>query len=90
MTDKKFDSEKLIKHLGSKWKGKACPMCGVWNWTVTSGIFELREFNDGNFIIGNTPIFPVVPIMCDNCWNTILISALKSDLISQQSISNDK
>lgn len=77
----KVDSNKLISHLKLKWQGRPCQMCGTGDWTVSDSIFELREYNLGNLVIGGGPIVPVVPITCDNCGNTLFINAIKAELI---------
>ena len=51
-------------------------MCGAGNWSISDKVFELREFKDGNMIIGNVPIFPVIPVTCANCGNSLMINAL--------------
>ncbi len=78
-------SDKLIKHLSDKWKGKACPMCGTGNWNVSDKVFELREYQDGNMVIGNVPIVPIIPVTCDNCGNAVMVNAIIAGAIS-----NDK
>ena len=76
----KVDAEKLLSHLHDKWQGRTCPMCGVARWNVSDTIYELREFNQGNFVIGG-PITPIVPVTCDNCGNTVLINAIVAKLV---------
>ena len=78
---KKVDSEKLVSHLKEKWKGQNCTMCKTGNWTVSDTIFEIREYNDGNLILGAGPLVPIVPITCDNCGNTLFINAIKAGLV---------
>jgi hypothetical protein len=77
----KVDSEKLLNHLKSKWQGRPCQMCNTGNWNISDSIFELREYNQGNLILGGGPIIPVVPITCENCGNTIFVNAIKAGLI---------
>ncbi len=77
----KFKSEKFINHLKEKWGGRPCPQCGVGNWGVSDTVYELREFNQGNFVIGGVPIMPVIPVTCNNCGNTILVNAMLSGAI---------
>lgn len=80
----KIDGQKLINHLSKKWKGKNCPMCGEGPWNASDSPFELREFNEGNLIIGGqTSIVPVIPITCNNCGNTILINAVVAGLVNK-------
>lgn len=78
---KTFDSEKFIEYIRDKWKGKPCPMCGNSKWSVSEKIFELREFNYGEFRMDGVPIIPIVPITCENCGNIININALKTGIV---------
>ena len=71
-----FDSSQVIRHLKDKWRGKPCPMCGNGKWSVNDKIFKLREFNEGNLIVGGGPIIPIIPIICESCGNTLLINAI--------------
>ena len=50
-------------------------MCNSGGFSVQDQAFELRAFNDGNLIVGG-PIIPVVPVVCTNCGNTILVNAI--------------
>jgi len=79
----KFDGNKLIIHLEKKWQGKPCPMCGVGNWNVQDSSYELREYHGGNIVIGGGPIIPVVPVVCTNCGNTILVNAIIAGVVSR-------
>ena len=71
----KLNAEKILKELNEKWRGQPCPYCGG-NWVISNKVFELREFQNGNIVIGVGPIQPVVPVTCDNCGNTVLINPL--------------
>jgi predicted nucleic-acid-binding Zn-ribbon protein len=77
-------SEKFIDYLKTKWRGQKCPMCGTGNWNVSDKVFELREFHDGNVVIGNGPIVPIVPVTCDNCGNTVLVNAIVSGAVDRE------
>lgn len=81
---KKIDAEKLIRHLNQKWKNKTCPLCGNTQWTVSDKIHELHEYQDSGVIIGSGNIFPIVPITCINCGNTIFINPIIADAIKEQ------
>lgn len=70
------NQDKLIEELNKKWGGRGCPMCGNASWIVSDNVFEIREFNNGNLIVGGGPILPLVTVSCDNCGNTILINPL--------------
>lgn len=81
MTDVK--SEKIIKYLSDKWKGRSCPMYGTGNWNISDKVFELREFNGGDMVIGgNSPIIPIVPVTCDNCGNVVMVNAIVAGAVS--------
>jgi hypothetical protein len=60
-------------------------MCGTGNWNVSDSIFELREYNQGNLVVGGGPIIPIIPITCDNCGNTVFVNAILAGLIEQKS-----
>jgi hypothetical protein len=77
----KVDSQKLISHLSAKWQGRACQMCGTNKWTVSDSIFELREYNQGDLVLGGSPLIPVVPVTCNNCGNTVFVNAITAGLI---------
>lgn len=77
----KYEGEKLISYLKEKWKGKSCPMCQTGNWIVQDSCFQLTEYNTDAFVIGG-PVIPIIPVVCNNCSNTLLISALLAGIIS--------
>ena len=79
----KVDDKKAIAHLRAKWGERACPMCGVGNWSVNESTFQLTEFNQGSIIIGG-PVVPVLPVICMNCGNTVLINAITAGLVIPQ------
>jgi len=72
----RYDSSKLIQHLNTKWQNRPCPLCGARQWNVQDKIFELREFHGGNLVLGAGPIIPVIPVICTNCGNTVLVNPL--------------
>lgn len=81
MESSQIDTKALIAHLSAKWQGRPCQMCGIGKWGVQEKAYELREFNSGNFIIGG-PILPVVPVVCSNCGNTVLVSAIVAGVLT--------
>ena len=54
-------------------------------WTEKEAFKKLREFNNGNFVLGgpNSAITPVIPVTCANCGNTIMINALAAGLLKE-------
>jgi len=80
----KIDSNKFAEHLNKKWKGEIfCPVCKENNWAISDSISELREFNQGAFILGG-PIIPLASITCNNCGYSMHFNALKAGLISPE------
>lgn len=59
-----------------------CQICGNTNWSIEKRVFELREFNNGDFIMGG-PIIPLVPMTCTNCGNTGLINAIQAGCVKK-------
>ena len=82
---KKPTGQEVIDFLNSKWRQPACPYCGGVEWHASDKVFELREFNDGNLVLGgpNSSITPVIPITCVNCGNTVFINALTTGLLKE-------
>lgn len=77
----KFDTQNFVNILNQKWKKNPCPMCGSSNWNSSDKIFELREFHDGNIVLGKGKLLPVIPVTCINCGNTVFVNALVSNAI---------
>lgn len=80
MTDAPFPVARVLEHLRVKWAGRSCNMCGQGNWNVSGKLFELREFQSGSLSVGG-PVVPVVPIVCTNCGNTVLVNAIVSGVV---------
>ncbi len=80
----KFDGQLAIAHLQQKWAGRTCPMCLVGNWSVQDSTYQLTEFNEGSLVIGG-PVIPVIPVICNNCGNTILVNAITAGVLKPPS-----
>ena len=82
----KTDGDKVINFIQNKWQNQICPLCYGKSWNVAEKVFELREFNDGDLHVGgpNASIVPVIPVICENCGNTIFINALSTGLIKKE------
>ena len=78
-----LETQKFLDHLKDKWKENPCPMCGHKNWSISGKIFEMREFSGGDFFLGGGPIIPIAPVTCENCGNTVMINALKPNLMKE-------
>lgn len=75
----------IINEKLSKVKNATCDSCGENRWTVSDRIFELREFNEGNLVIGgpNSVILPVISVNCTNCGKVAFYNALMLGLIKK-------
>lgn len=68
---------KILQKLQNPSWGCACPVCKSAQWNVSDTIFELREFNSGSLVVSDqNPIYPVIPMTCTNCGNTIFLNAI--------------
>ena len=81
----KFDGNKAIAHFSAKWAGRSCPMCGIGGWNVQDSTYQLLEFNQGSLVVGG-PVIPVIPVVCNNCGNTLLVNAIIAGVIEPQPI----
>ena len=81
----KFDGNKVIAHFRAKWAGRSCPMCGIGRWNVQDSTYQLLEFNQGSLVFGG-PVIPVIPVVCNNCGNTLLVNAIIAGVIEPQPI----
>jgi hypothetical protein len=79
-----INQDAVLAHLKSKWQGRPCPMCNAGNWELQDSVFELRQFNQGTLVVGGV-IIPVVPVICKNCGNTVLVNAILSSAIDRPS-----
>lgn len=73
----------LIDELISKLKPYSCPLCNDGQWIVTSEIFYLNEYFKDKVVVG-AKSFPVLPIVCNKCGNTMFINALVANLIEDK------
>lgn len=64
---------------------KTCEVCSGKEWLLNDTIFELREFEKGNLILGGkSSIFPVITVTCKSCGNTYFFNAILLGLIEKQ------
>ena len=69
--------QQVLKAVQEKWKAPAaCPVCRSNNWDVSREVYELREFQGGNLVLGASALVPLVPVTCGVCGNTVLLNAL--------------
>jgi hypothetical protein len=79
----KIDSNRLIEHLRKKWKGHPCNMCGIGDWNVQDVAYELRQVSAAALALGG-PLIPVIPVVCNNCGNTVLVNAITAGVMKSE------
>lgn len=62
--------EKINNTFKKGWSKKDCPVCANKNWAMSNQIVALPSFSKKS-----DEAYPVVPISCDNCGYTEIISA---------------
>lgn len=72
--------EKKIELFFKEKNIPVCQFCSHNNWGVSPKVFQLHEFDTNGLTIGG-PAFPVVPITCNHCGNTLFINAIIAKLI---------
>ncbi len=79
----KEQQDKAIQHLNSKWINKTCPVCQGNTWDVHPELYEMRQFNGGDMVLGG-PLIPLLVVECTNCGNTISINAIRAGVVSPE------
>jgi hypothetical protein len=59
-----------------------CEVCHMTNWALHPRIYEIREFNGGNFVMDG-PLIPFVVIQCNTCGNMRYINAIAAGIVNQ-------
>ena len=79
-------ANQIIQQLNNdRDKRLPCGICGNNDWIINDTIWEIREFNGGDFILGgNSSIMPMISISCSKCGNTHFLNAIKLGVISPQ------
>lgn len=52
------------------------------DWMVADRVFELSQYHERGFVAGGV-IYPVIPLLCTNCGNTILINAIIAGVVDE-------
>ena len=62
-----------------------CSLCGGMHFTVIDSIFEMREFQGGDLIIGGeASTLPLVILVCDTCGGLKTLSAVKLGILDTE------
>ncbi|MDJ1092103.1 hypothetical protein QNJ39_10955 [Macrococcus caseolyticus] len=68
----KNQQEILISKLNDLWiNDKRCNICSNNQWNLSDILFETREFQGGNMVIGgDSSVMVYIPATCERCGNT--------------------
>jgi hypothetical protein len=76
-----LNKEKLVSSINNIWINKSCLLCGRSNWSV-GDLLTLNEVAESGVKIGGN-LFPVVPVVCNSCGNTIFINPVVNNCIDE-------
>ena len=72
----KFNHEKFLQEINSKWVSKDCPMCHHNNWQVDKNLVtSVRLSESGKIELGGN-VMPLVAVTCMHCGNVIFVNSL--------------
>ena len=80
-------ARKIISHITKASGGKSivCPICGHNQWELNNVVTEMREFQNGNFVLGpDSAIMPFVSLSCNKCSHTLFLNAISVGVVSPQ------
>lgn len=72
----RINRERLIENINRNWSTKNCPMCGGNNWAISDDVMAMMRVGENNDIMLGGRITPVVPVICNECGNTVLINPI--------------
>ena len=77
---------KVIQQLNNdRQNRRPCGVCGNNHWVINDTVWESREFNYGNFVLGgDTLVMPLIAVSCSKCGNTHFLNAIKIGVIDSQ------
>lgn len=74
-----INQEKINQFIQGKFT-PVCAFCGNRRWNITSKVFQLMEFDLNGLNLGGAT-YPVIPVTCNNCGNTLFINAIAAGLL---------
>lgn len=75
-------NKEKLNHMINIIKPGKCQLCGNDEWEITEKVFQLYEFDNKGLLLKGAA-YPVIPITCKNCGNTILVNAIKAGVIDK-------
>lgn len=76
----------LLSKKFAEFPKSICPICKTGNIFLNDKLFELREFEGGNLIIGGgSSLVPLIIATCQNCGHTQFFNAITLGIVSNES-----
>jgi hypothetical protein len=73
--------EAMLRKLDKLWASTRCDVCQVGDYAISDRIFEMREYNGRNFVLGAGTIMPIVIATCQNCGAIRYVNAIQIGLV---------
>jgi len=70
---------RMQKWADTHWKHGACSICSSNAWEVGQDLAEMRPYSGGSIVLG-TGVYPLLPIICTVCGNTLLVNAIAAGI----------
>jgi zona occludens toxin (predicted ATPase) len=78
----KVNTADFSRFIKENWKGRPCQMCGNLDWKIQGAVFQLVPWGEDQVVmVAGTTNVPVVPVICTQCGNTVLVSAKIAGLV---------
>jgi hypothetical protein len=74
----------IIRKIQAAWNNNKaiCPICQEITKKEIAGIMELRDYHEGDFIVGGG-VTPVVTVICSKCGSTHFFNAIKLGIVDK-------
>lgn len=90
--DEKYQP-KIEEWIIKNWKHGPCPVCTENQWQVAENFAYLTQYNPEKGLTISSfggPFYPLLPIVCDSCGNTLLVNAIAAGFIDSEVDLSDK
>jgi len=78
------EQKRSVQEKLSYFISHSCEVCNGREWVLNDTIFETREFNGGNLVIGGqSGIFPLITVSCKNCGRSHFFNAILLGVITK-------
>lgn len=72
---------RLQEWFRTKWKHRACPVCGTNAYAAPDRVWQVPEFRQGAIIIGGGRLIPMFPVTCNNCGYIVWVNAIAAGVL---------